>query len=49
MENAWGIQWGPGEKQAGLSASACSFLRTLVCMPFAFSFLLLLLFAPELG
>lgn len=45
--NAWAIQWGPGNKQAGLTASAAVFFR-LVWMLFVFSVLLLLVFAHEL-
>lgn len=47
LGNGWGILGDPGDKQAGLTASAAVFFR-LVWMLFAFSTLLLLVFAPEL-
>lgn len=47
MGNGWGIQWGPGDKQAALTTSVAVVFR-LVWMLFAFSVLLLLVFVPEL-
>lgn len=48
MGNAWGGQRGPGDTRAAVAVSAAGFYG-LVWMVFAFSALLLLIFAPELG